>query len=194
MYVNYSVATWLRPARRIGSYSDSAENSRYMPEVGDTAPGFSAVVAGGNTYNDIDTVTLTEILETGPVVLAFYPAAFTSGCTEEMCTFRDNMSAFAEVNAQVYGISVDLPFAQNIWIQEESLNFPMISDWDHGITEAFDVVLPKMYDAVDVAQRSVFVIDTEQTIRYAWIRDGDNPDFGKLVAEVHDAVVAIADE
>ena len=162
-----------------------------MLTVGDTAPSFSAVIAGGDAYNDVRTTTLEAILADGPVVLAFYPAAFTSGCTAEMCTFRDNMPKFDELDAQVFGVSVDLPFAQNIWIQQESLNFPMIADWDHAITEAFDVVLHDMYDAVDVSQRSVFIIDTDQIIKYAWIREGENPDFEELVAEVHNAILTI---
>lgn len=96
----------------------------------------------------------------GPTVLAFFPAAFTSGCTEEMCTFRDSMSMFDELDARVYGVSVDLPFSQNIWIWQEDLNFPMLSDWIHEVIHDYDVVLDDMYGMIGVAERSVFVVDT----------------------------------
>ena len=162
-----------------------------MVRVGDTAPDFMAVLAGGEAYNDIRPFALYEALKAGPVVLAFYPAAFTSGCTTEMCTFRDRLPDFSAHDAHVFGVSVDLPFAQNIWIEQESLNFPMISDWGHDIIHAYDVVLPDMYDAIEVAQRSVFVIDTDGTVQYAWVRDGDNPDFDELVDEVQDVVAGL---
>ncbi len=159
-----------------------------MVDVGNEAPDFTVPKAGGTAYNDVEKFTLSEALEEGPVVLAFYPAAFTSGCTDEMCAFRDSMSAFNELDASVYGVSVDLPFAQNIWIREENLNFSMLSDWDHEVTETYDVVLEDMYGMIDVAERSVFVIDTDGTIAYKWIREGENPDFDELVSEIQTAV------
>ena len=159
-----------------------------MVRTGDTAPDFSVPMAGGETYNDLEPFSLSSALESGPVVLAFYPAAFTSGCTTEMCAFRDSIGAFERVDAQVYGVSVDLPFAQNIWMQEHDLSFPMLSDWDHTVIYDYDVVLPDMYGSIEVAQRSVFVIDTDGTIVYDWVRDGENPDFEDLIDEVRDAV------
>lgn len=161
-----------------------------MVERGDSAPDFTVPVANGSAYNDVDEFTLSEALRDGPVVLAFFPAAFTSGCTDEMCTFRDSMAAFEELDAQVYGISVDLPFAQNVWMMEHDLNFPLLSDWDHEVTETYGVVLEGMYDLIDASERSVFVIDTDGIVRYKWVRDGDNPDFEVLVGEVRDAVEA----
>lgn len=163
-----------------------------MLNVGDSAPEFTITLASGGAYNDVGTFTLSEVLEDGPVVLAFYPAAFTSGCTDEMCAFRDAMPRFDNLDAQVFGVSVDLPFAQNIWIKQENLNFPMLSDWKHELIHSFDVVLPDMYGQIEVAQRSIFVIDQNGTITYAWVREGDNPDFTDLVNEVETAVAALA--
>jgi peroxiredoxin len=164
-----------------------------MLEVGDEAPDFTLPKAGGEVYNDIGSFTLSEALGDGPVVLAFFPAAFTSSCTAEMCTFRDSMHRFDALDAQVYGVSVDLPPAQNVWILREELNFPMLSDWDHEVIHAYDVVYPDMYDLIEAAQRSVFVVDEDRTVTYRWVREGDNPDFGWLVDEVQDAVAAVAD-
>ena len=159
-----------------------------MVTLGEVAPDFTLPMARGRAYNDLEPFTLSDGVVDGPVVLAFYPAAFTGGCTEEMCTFRDEMPEFERLDAQVFGVSVDLPFAQNIWIREEALNFPMLSDWNHEVIYAYDVVLPEMYGMIEAAQRSVFVIDTERYVRYAWVRDGENPDFSELVAEVQSAV------
>ncbi len=159
-----------------------------MVDIGSKAPDFTVPKAGGNAYNDVESFTLSAAVGDGPIVLAFYPAAFTGGCTEEMCAFRDSMAAFNDLDATVYGVSVDLPFAQNIWIREENLNFPMLSDWDHEVIEKYDVVLEDMYGMVEVAERSVFVVDDDGTITYKWVRDGDNPDFEDLVAEIRDAV------
>lgn len=163
-----------------------------MVTEGEIAPDFTVPEAAGTAYNDVGEFTLSENLGDGPLVLAFYPAAFTSGCTDEMCAFRDSMDAFDDLEARVYGISVDLPFAQNVWIREHDLSFPMLSDWNHEVIHAYDVVRPDMYDAIEVARRSVFVVDETGTVTYRWVRDGDNPDFEPFVAEVRDAVANAA--
>lgn len=159
-----------------------------MVEVGDRAPDFTVPLAGGDAYNDLREFTLSEAVGDGPIVLAFIPAAFTSGCTEEMCTFRDLLDGFDSLNARVFGVSVDLPFAQNIFIRTHDLTFPMLSDWRHEVTEAYDVVLEGMYDLLDTSERSVFVIDDDGRVSYKWVREGGNPDFEELVATVRDEV------
>ena len=164
-----------------------------MVTNGEAAPDFTAPLAGGNAYNDIEQFTLSEVIGDGPVVLAFYPAAFTSGCTEEMCAFSDSMDSFDTLDAQVYGISVDLPFSQNVWIQEHDLNVPMLSDWKHEIIHLYDVVLPDMYGMIETAQRSIVVIDSDGIVAYSWVRDGDNPDFDELIAELRATVAGIVD-
>ncbi|WP_255193513.1 redoxin domain-containing protein [Natronobeatus ordinarius] len=161
-----------------------------MVRAGDPAPDFTVPKAGGEAYNDLEAFTLSDALGDGPIVLAFFPAAFTSGCTAEMCAFRDSMDAFEELDAQVYGVSVDLPFAQNVWIDDHELSFPMLSDWDHEVIHAYDVVLEDMYGSIEVAQRSVFVLDAEGTVTYRWVREGENPDFEAFVEEVREAVAA----
>ncbi|NUE03759.1 redoxin domain-containing protein [Halorubraceae archaeon YAN] len=162
-----------------------------MVAVGDRAPDFTLPLAGGDAYNDLTEFQLSAALGDGPIVLAFYPAAFTSGCTEEMCAFRDSMAQFNELNATVYGISVDLPFAQNIWIQSESLNFPMLSDWNHEVIKKYDVVQEDMYGMVEVAQRSIFILDSDGIITYKWVRDDDNPDFESFISDLRDEVETI---
>ena len=163
-----------------------------MVEVGTQAPAFTVPKAGGRSYNDIEPFTLSEAIGDGPIVLAFYPAAFTGGCTEEMCAFRDSMDRFNEIDAQVYGISVDLPFSQNVWIQEADLNFPMLSDWNHEVIRQYDVGLEDVYGMFETAERSIFVLDSEGTITFTWISDEDRPDYDELVSMTHEAVAAAA--
>ncbi|WP_255167228.1 redoxin domain-containing protein [Natrononativus amylolyticus] len=164
-----------------------------MVYEGEVAPEFTLPEAGGTAYNDIGEFTLSAELGDGPLVLAFYPAAFTSGCTDEMCAFRDSFAAFDDLEARVYGVSVDLPFAQNVWIEEHDLPFSMLSDWNHEVIRAYDVVLEEMYGALEVAQRSVFVLDEAGTVTYRWVRTDENPAFDAFVAEVRDEVARAAE-
>jgi len=159
-----------------------------MLDVGDTAPDFTVPIAGGEVYNDISEFTLSEAVGDGPIVLAFIPAAFTSNCTEEMCRFRDSIHRFNTFDAQVYGVSVDLPPAQNVFIMQEGLTFPMLSDWEHEVIHDYGVVVPEMYGQFEVAKRSIFVLDEEGTITYRWVEDEGEIDFGAVVDTVEDAV------
>lgn len=160
-----------------------------MIHEGDTAPNFTVPIAQGETYDDIGTFTLSDHYERRPVVLAFYPAAFTSGCTREVCQFRDSMSQFKQLDAAVFGVSVDLPYAQNIFIQEYDLNFSMLSDVDHNVIETYGVIYPTDF-GFDMAERSIFVIDETGEVLFRWVRDGENPDFEWLMDETITAVEA----
>ncbi len=159
-----------------------------MVDVGDSAPDFTVPVAGGEAYNDIGEFTLSEALAEGPVVLAFVPAAFTSACTEELCAFRDGLARFVDLDARVYGLSVDLPFSQNVWMREEGLTFPLLSDWEHQVIHAYDAVLPDMYGTLEVASRTVFVVDAGGTVTFRQDYDTGDPDID--LAEIEAAVAA----
>jgi peroxiredoxin len=156
-----------------------------MVSVGDDAPDFTAPLANG----EIDSFTLSERLDDGPVVLAFFPGAFTSVCSHEMSEFRDRMAAFEDSGASVYGVSVDSPFALNEFRDQLDLQFDLISDADKEVIEAYDVEMDFAELGVhDVAKRAVFVVDTDGTVTYAWISDdpGVEPDYD----EVEDAAAA----
>jgi peroxiredoxin len=164
-----------------------------MVEVGDRAPTFTAPLAGGEAYNDVEEFSLEVALGDGPVVLAFVPAAFTGWCSSELASFRDGFAAFEAVDAQVFGVSVDLPFAQNVWADELELPFPLLSDPTHEVIEAYDVVREGLYDVVTVAERSVFVLDADGVVTYKWVEDADEePDWEALVEAVSDAAAATA--
>lgn len=157
---------------------------------GDRAPDFTVPLAGGGSYDDVSQFTLSAAAGDGPIVLAFVPGAFTGGCTEEMCAFGSELNSFEALDASVYGVSVDLPFAQNVWIQQEGFDVPMLSDWDHEVIRAYNVVYPDMYGSIESAQRSVFVIDSDGIVTYRWVREGGNPEFGSFVDDVRERVKA----
>ncbi len=163
-----------------------------MVREGDVAPTFTLPKAGGRSYDDVEPFSLSDALGDGPIVLAFYPAAFTGGCTEEMCAFRDGMDGFEALDAAVYGISVDLPFAQNVWIDRHGLGIEMLSDWNHEVIADYDVVY-EMAGGIEVAQRAVFVVDASGIVTYRWVRTDGNPEFEPFVEEVREAVAAARD-
>jgi peroxiredoxin len=124
-----------------------------MPlDVGTTAPDFTL------TNQDRELVSLG--LQRGrPVVLAFFPAAFSSVCTKELCTFRDRLSALNEANAQVYGISVDTFFTLKAFQRDQGLTFPLLSDFNKDVIRAYDVYNPDMIGLKGIAKRAVFLVD-----------------------------------
>ncbi|HVA92926.1 MAG TPA: redoxin domain-containing protein [Chloroflexota bacterium] len=138
---------------------------------------------------DLKQVRVRDLLGR-PIVLAFFPAAFTGVCTTEMCTFRDSLAQFNTLNAKVYGISVDLPFALQAFGEKNSLSFPLLSDMEREAIRAFDVVWPLLGGVVkDVASRAVFVLAGDGTIVYRWV--GESPANEPPYAEVVKAVQGI---
>jgi glutaredoxin-dependent peroxiredoxin len=114
------------------------------------------------------------------VVLLFFPQAFTSVCTEELCSIRDNMKMYENLNAQVFGISVDSVFTLGKFHEEQKYNFPLLSDFNKDVSKAYQSLYDTwIFDMKGVSKRSAFVIDGEGTIRYAEILDnpGLQPDF-----------------
>ena len=121
--------------------------------------------------NKGDAVKLSEQWEKGPVVLAFFPMAFTGVCTEEMCEFRDSVADFSGHKAQVFGISVDSRFALNAFAEKNNISFPLLSDFNKEACKAFGVMYENFLGMVGVAKRSVFVIDTKGHIAYSWVSE-----------------------
>lgn len=103
-------------------------------------------------------------------VLAFFPAAFTSVCTKELCTFRDAIADYRELHATVYGISVDSPFSLAEFKKQQNLPFPLLSDHKHEAIKAYDVVFENLANVGYVAAaRSVFVIEPHGNVSWAWV-------------------------
>lgn len=113
------------------------------------------------------------------VVLLFFPAAFTGVCTREMCQTRDELSLYNAMNATVFGISVDMPFALGKFKELNNINFTLLSDFNKEAITAFDVKYEEWIAGLKgVAKRSAFVIDKEGMVRFAQVLEqaGDYPD------------------
>ena len=149
-----------------------------MPaDVGSKAPDFTL------PNQDRQPVTLREETANAPVVLAFFPAAFSSVCTKELCTFRDQLGPMNHLaKARVLGISVDTPFALKAFANAERLQFPLLSDFNKETIRAYDVVNPDMIGLKNIAKRAVFVIDKSGVVRYREVLEDarNEPDYAKL--------------
>jgi peroxiredoxin len=103
-------------------------------------------------------------------VLAFFPAAFTSVCTKELCSLRDAIAEYQKLDATVYGISVDSPFALAEFKKQQNLPFALLSDHRHEAINAYGVVLENLANVgLTVAARSVFVIDPHGNVSWEWV-------------------------
>jgi len=154
-----------------------------MPDIGDDAPNFTGSLVDG----DIAPFELSDHLGDGPVVLAFFPAAFSNTCTDEMEALRDG---FDRDNCTLFGVSTDLPHALAAYRAQYDLPFALVGDPDHRAIEAYDVVEAfEGYGVDTVAQRAVFVIDADGAVTYRWLADnaGREPDYDALTGAVTDA-------
>jgi peroxiredoxin len=132
---------------------------------------------------DRKAVRVGDLLGT-TVVLAFFPAAFTSVCTAELCSFRDSLAQLNDVKAQVYGISIDLPMTLKVFAEQNRLNFPLLSDCNREAIRAFDVVWPLLSGVVrDTANRAIIVVDATGRVVYRWVAEA--PSNAPLVEAVH---------
>jgi len=117
------------------------------------------------------------------VVLLFFPFANTGVCTKEMCSMRDSMSQYSDLNAEVLGISVDSPFTLKLWKEHNQINFQLLSDFNKEVAPAYsafyDVFAPGKFDYKGVAKRSAFVIDEGGVIKYVEVLEnaGDEPNY-----------------
>jgi len=133
-------------------------------EVGSQAPEFTL------TNQDRQPVKLSE--QRGkPVVLAFFPAAFSSVCTKELCTFRDQMARLNQARAQVYGISVDTFFTLKAFQEAQGLTFPLLSDFNKQAIRDYGVFNEEMIGLKGIAKRAVFVIDKDGVVRHREVLD-----------------------
>jgi peroxiredoxin len=150
---------------------------------GDSAPGFALPAAPG------EVVDVGARIGERPIVILFFPLAFSSVCTEEMCAVRDDWSAWTELEADVFGISVDSPFVTRRFREELGLPFPLLSDFNHDVGAAYGVLYEDYFGLRGVARRAAFVVGTGGRIAYAWVSERDDvlPDFGEVKAAVRDA-------
>jgi peroxiredoxin len=148
-------------------------------DVGSKAPDFTL------TNQDRQPVTLSG-LRGKPVVLAFFPAAFSSVCTKELCTFRDGLAALNGANAQVFGISVDTFFALKAFHDQEKLTFPLLSDFNKQVIRDYGVFNEDMIGLKGIAKRAVFVLDKDGVVRYREVLDDarNEPNYGAVSSAI----------
>ena len=137
--------------------------------VGQDAPSFTLPEAPGRM------VDVGACYGTGPVVVLFYPFAFSGVCTEEFCRFRDDWSTWAEMGVRVFGVSVDSAFAAAKFRALEDLPFPLLSDFNKDVAKTWGVLHDDAFGQKGVAMRAAFVVGLDGRIAYAWSHeDGSN--------------------
>ncbi len=143
--------------------------------VGDQAPDFTLKSKRG----DLEDVTLSSFRGNKNVVLLFFPLAYTSVCTDEMCSVSGGLSDYDDLTAQVLGISVDSPFAQEAWADQNNLSFQLLSDFNKEVSAAYGAQYQDLLGFKGVAKRAAFVVDREGIIRYAEVSEDATvlPDF-----------------
>ena len=157
-------------------------------KVGDKAPDFELTTKAADGPKKIK---LSSNFGKKNTVLLFFPMAFTGTCTTEMCDLSKELPQYTDVNASVYGISGDNPFAQEAWAKKENITVQLLSDYEHRVAQAYDVMydsfLPQMNLGMGgVPKRSAFIVDRQGVIQYAESTDDARqlPSFEKIKAKL----------
>lgn len=145
-------------------------------QVGDKAPAFTLV------SDSTKQVSLSDYQGKNVVVL-FFPLAFTGVCTTEMCSMRDNLSVYENLDTEIVAISVDSPFTLAKFKAENDLNFPLLSDFNKEVSRNYGALYEDFVLGLrGVSKRSAFVVDKEGQVRYAEVLEsaGDLPNFAAI--------------
>ena len=151
--------------------------------VGDRVAPFSLPYEAGGA------IDLADHLGRERIVLLFFPFAFTSVCTAELCRFRDDWQAFAALDTAVFGISVDSPFVTSRFRAEEDIPFPIMSDFNRSVSRDWGVLYEEILGFRGVAKRAAFVIGRDGRVAYAWVSEDPlvEPDYEEVRQAVADA-------
>lgn len=156
--------------------------------IGTKAPDFTLPT---KTADGPKPITWSDNIGQRHTLLLFFPMAFTGTCTTEMCGISNGLRDYEELNATVYGISGDNPFAQEAWAQKERITVPLLSDYEHHVARAYDVAYDSFLPQLNlpmggVSKRAVFIIDRAGVIQYAESNDDARalPDFDKIKARL----------
>ena len=133
-------------------------------KIGSQAPDFT--LKSKNATGLVD-VKLSSNFGKKNTVLLFFPLAFTGVCTQEMCDITAGLSAYSGLNADVIGVSVDSPFAQEAWAAKEKIGITIASDLNKEVIKKYDVVFPMLAGVGDTAARAAFVIDKNGVVQYS---------------------------
>ena len=152
-----------------------------MPQLNEKAPLFELK----NINREV--VSLSEHIGK-PIVLAFFPGAYTGVCDTEMCTLRDNMAKFNDLDTKVFGISVDSPWTNGAFSKEYGLNFDLLSDYNRDVVREYDVIFNGLggLEGYESSNRAVIIIDSEGIVKYRWLAEnpGVEPDYDEIIEEI----------
>jgi glutaredoxin-dependent peroxiredoxin len=156
--------------------------------IGSKAPDFTLPT---KTADGPKQITLSDNFGKGNTLLLFFPMAFTSTCTTEMCGVSSDLVAYGEMSATVYGISGDNPFAQEAWARKEGIIVPLLSDYEHKVARDYDVVYESFLPQIGlgmggVSKRAVYIVDRKGFIGYFDCNEDARtvPDFHKVKAKL----------
>lgn len=143
---------------------------------GDTAPNFTLQNTNG------EQVELYEHLGDNKGLLLFFPLAFSSTCTEELCTVRDNMKLYNSLDAKVIAISIDSFFTLKEYKKSQNLNFTLLSDFNKKVSKMYDALYDEYFGMKGVSKRAAYVIGEGREITYAEVLEdsGKIPDFNSI--------------
>lgn len=148
-------------------------------KIGDSIPDFTLTNTKG------EKVTFSDIHKNGKTLILFFPLAFSSVCTAELCSIRDNLKLFKSLSTNIIAISVDSSFTLREFKRMNNLSFNLLSDFNKVVSKKFGVLYEDYYGMKGVSKRSAFVITREGVIEYAEILEDDSnlPNF-KAIQEV----------
>lgn len=132
--------------------------------VGSKAPDFTLK---SKSASGVKEIKLSSNFGTKNTVLLFFPLAFTSVCTQEMCDVSAGLNAYSSLNAEVIGVSVDSPFAQEAWAQKERITITLASDLNKEVAKAYGVLLPDLLGFGSTSARAAFVVDANGVVQYS---------------------------
>lgn len=145
-------------------------------QLGQQAPDFEL-------YDTTKTKVVLSEIKNQNILLLFFPMAFTSTCTKELCSVRDNMSIYDGAEATVFGISVDSVYTLAKYKEEQKLNFSLLSDFNKSASRAYGSIYETWnMGMLGVSKRSAFVLDRNHLVRYAEVLEnaGEIPDFSRI--------------
>ena len=152
-----------------------------MSNLNETAPDFNLK---NTEKNDI----ALSSYKGKTVVLAFYPGAFTGVCDTEMCSLKDSMDSFNDLNATVLGISVDSPWANAEFAKKYEINFNLLSDYNRDVSKAYNMIFNGLggLEGYECSNRGVIIIDGEGLIQYRWVAEnpGVEPNYSEIIEKV----------
>jgi len=154
--------------------------------TGDDAPTFTATVG----TSDHESFDLADHIGDGPIVLAFFPGAFTPPCTNEMVAFQEHLGDFEDAGATILGVSTDSPFSQGAFREEHGIEFDLVSDMGGGAIKEYGLEIEiEDLGLHGIANRAVFVIDDDGSIVYDWVAEDptNEPDYDEVLDAARNA-------